>query len=150
MVVVGFLTYGLGIAPAYYGLSIFASSLIADLDLTRQQIGQMFGAFTFAYGLVSPVAAAAIRRWGIRATVTAGALCAASGFWLVSQAESAAELYVGLLARRRHRDRFLDAAARPGDTGVLVPQVSGAGDGDHPDGRRDRRLSVVTGGRARP
>ena len=95
MVAVGFVTYGLGIAPAYYGLGIFASSLIADLELTRQQIGQMFGAFTFAYGLVSPVAAAVIRRWGIRATVTAGALCAASGFWLVSQAESAAELYVG-------------------------------------------------------
>ncbi len=95
MVAVGFLTYGLGIAPAYYGLGIFASSLIADLELTRQQIGQMFGAFTFTYGLVSPVAAAVIRRWGIRATVTAGALCAASGFWLVSQAESAAELYVG-------------------------------------------------------
>ena len=95
MVVVGFLTYGLGIAPAYYGLAIFATSLIADLELTRQQIGQMFGAFTFTYGLVSPVAAAAIRRWGIRATVTAGALCAASGFWLVSEASNATELYLG-------------------------------------------------------
>lgn len=95
MVAVGFLTYGLGIAPAYYGLGIFASSLIADLDLTRQQIGQMFGAFTFTYGLVSPVAAAVIRRWGIRATVTAGALCAASGFWLVSRATSANEIYLG-------------------------------------------------------
>ncbi len=92
---VGFLIYGLGIAPAYYGLAIFASSLIDDLGLTRQQIGQMFGAFTFTYGLISPVAAVVIRRWGIRATVTAGALCAASGFWLVSQAASAAELYVG-------------------------------------------------------
>ena len=95
MVGVGFLTYGLGIAPAYYGLGVFASALIDDLGLTRQQIGEMFGAFTFTYGLVSPVAAAAIRRWGIRATVTAGALCASSGFWLVSQATSAAELYVG-------------------------------------------------------
>ncbi len=95
MVAVGFLTYGLGIAPAYYGLGIFASSLIADLELTRQQIGQMFGAFTFTYGLVSPVAATVIRRWGIRATVTAGALCGAGGFWLVSQATSATELYVG-------------------------------------------------------
>ncbi|MCY3970518.1 MAG: MFS transporter [Acidobacteria bacterium] len=95
MVGVGFLIYGLGIAPAYYGLGIFASSLIADLELTRQQIGQMFGAFTFTYGLVSPLAAAAIRRWGIRATVTAGALCAASGFWVVSEATSAAELYLG-------------------------------------------------------
>lgn len=95
MVAVGFVTYGLGIAPAYYGLGIFASSLIADLELTRQQIGEMFGAFTFTYGLVSPVAAAVIRRWGIRATVTAGALCAASGFWLVSEASSATELYLG-------------------------------------------------------
>lgn len=95
MVGIGFLTYGLGIAPAYYGLGIFASSLIADLELTRQQIGQMFGAFTFTYGLVSPVAAAVIRRWGIRATVTAGALCAASGFWVVSQASSATEIYLG-------------------------------------------------------
>jgi len=95
MVAVGFVTYGLGIAPAYYGLGIFASSLIADLELTRQQIGQMFGALTFTYGLVSPVAAAVIRRWGIRATVTAGALCAASGFWVVSQASSATEIYLG-------------------------------------------------------
>ena len=95
MVAVGFVTYGLGIAPAYYGLGIFASSLIADLGLTRQEIGQIFGAFTLTYGLISPVAAAVIRRWGIRATVTAGALCAASGFWLVSQASSATELYVG-------------------------------------------------------
>lgn len=95
MVGIGFLTYGLGIAPAYYGLGIFASSLIADLELTRQQIGQMFGAFTFTYGLVSPVAAAVIRRWGIRATVTAGALCAAAGFWVVSQASSATEIYLG-------------------------------------------------------
>ena len=95
MVGVGFVIYGLGIAPGYYGLGLFASSLIADLELTRQQIGWMFGAFTFTYGLISPVAAAVIRRWGIRATVTAGALCAASGFWLASQATSAAELYVG-------------------------------------------------------
>ena len=95
MVAVGFLTYGLGIAPAYYGLGVFASALIEDLELNRQQIGQLFGAFTFTYGLISPVAAAVIRRWGIRATVTAGALCAACGFWLVSQAASVAELYVG-------------------------------------------------------
>ena len=95
MVAVGFLTYGLGIAPAYYGLGIFASSLIADLELTRREIGQIFGAFTLTYGLISPLAAAVISRWGIRATVTAGALCAASGFWLVSQASSATELYVG-------------------------------------------------------
>ena len=95
MVAVGFVTYGLGIAPAYYGLGIFASSLIADLELTRQEIGQIFGAFTLTYGLISPLAAAVISRWGIRATVTAGALCAASGFWLVSQASSATELYVG-------------------------------------------------------
>lgn len=95
MVAVGFVTYGLGIAPGYYGLGIFASALIDDLGLSRQQIGELFGAFTFTYGLVSLVAAAAIRRWGIRATVTAGALCAASGFWLVSRAESVTELYVG-------------------------------------------------------
>lgn len=95
MVGIGFVIYGLGIAPAYYGLGVFASSLIEDLGLTRQQIGEIFGAFTFTYGLVSPVAAAVIRRWGIRATVTAGALCAASGFWVVSQATSATELYVG-------------------------------------------------------
>ena len=95
MVAVGFLIYGLGIAPAYYGHGIFAPALVDDLGLTRQQIGQMFGAFTFTYGLVSLLAAAAIRRWGIRATVTAGALCAASGFWVVSEASSATELYLG-------------------------------------------------------
>ena len=92
---VGFLIYGLGIAPAYYSWGFFAPALIAELGLSRQQIGQMFGAFTLALAAAGPVAAFVIRRFGVRATVTGGALIAAAGFWLVGRAESAIELYVG-------------------------------------------------------
>ena len=95
MVGVGFLIYGLGIGPAYYSWGFFAPELIAELGLSRQQIGQMFGAFTVAFALASPVAAVAIRRVGVRTTVTGGALLAAAGFWMVSRAESAPELYIG-------------------------------------------------------
>ncbi len=95
MVGVGFLIYGLGIGPAYYSWGFFAPELIAELGLSRQQIGQMFGAFTVAFALASPVAAVAIRRVGVRTTVTGGALLAAAGFWMVSRAESAQELYIG-------------------------------------------------------
>ncbi len=75
------------------------------------------------------VAAAVIRRWGIWATVTAGALCAASGFWLASQAASAAELYVGysLVGARLHHACRVDHSGLPGGRQPVRPAVRLAG-----------------------
>jgi MFS family permease len=93
LVGVGFLVYGLGIAPAYYSWGFLAPELMADLGLTREQVGSMFGAFTLMYAIVSPLAAAAMGRWGLRTVVTAGSLISALGFWMVGSAESAIDLY---------------------------------------------------------
>ena len=93
LVGVGFLIYGLGIAPAYYSWGFFAPELVRDLGLTREQVGSIFGAFTLTFALVSPLAAAAMGRFGLRTVVTAGALISAVGFWMVGQAETATDLY---------------------------------------------------------
>jgi len=94
LVSIGFLLYGLGIAPAYYSWGFIAPAMIDDIDLTREQIGGIFGAFTLTFSLVGPLAAWSIRRVGLRVTITAGALIAALGFGLVSVAESVAGLYL--------------------------------------------------------
>ena len=68
LVGVGFLFYGLGIAPAYYSWGFFAPEVIAELGISRQQVGEVFGTFTLTFALTSMLSAAAIHRWGLRAT----------------------------------------------------------------------------------
>lgn len=95
LLVIGFLIYGLGVSPAYYSWGFFAPEVIAELGLTRAQIGEVFGTFTLTYSAVSPLVAFAIARFGLRITVTAGALVAACGFVITSQAYSLFGFYVG-------------------------------------------------------
>ena len=94
MVGLGFLFYGLGIAPAYYSWGFFAPEIIADLDLTRQQVGEIFGAFALMLSISSMVSSTLINRWGVRVTVTLGAVLASLGWLLVSQANSVSQLYI--------------------------------------------------------
>ena len=94
LVGVGFLLYGLGMAPAYYSWGFFAPEVIAELGLTRQQIGEVFGAFTLSFAVVSSFTSLAVARIGLRATVTVGALVCAAGWLWVSRAQSLTELYL--------------------------------------------------------
>ncbi len=94
MVGLGFLFYGLGIAPAYYSWGFFAPEIIADLHLTRQQVGEIFGAFALMLSISSLVSSNLINRWGVRVTVTLGAVLASIGWFLVSQANSVSQLYI--------------------------------------------------------
>ena len=94
LVGVGFLFYGLGIAPAYYSWGFFAPEVIAELGITRQQVGEVFGTFTLTFALTSMLSAAAIHRWGLRVTVTFGALVGALGWFMVGRAESLTQLYL--------------------------------------------------------
>ena len=94
MVGLGFLFYGLGIAPAYYSWGFFAPEIRADLDLTRQQVGEIFGAFALMLSISSMVSSTLINRWGVRVTVTLGAVLASLGWLLVSQANSVSQLYI--------------------------------------------------------
>lgn len=94
LVGVGFLLYGMGMAPAYYSWGFFAPEVIEEFGLSRQQVGEVFGTFTLVFALTSTLAAAAIHRLGLRFTVTAGALTGALAWFLVSQAQSLNHLYL--------------------------------------------------------
>ncbi len=94
LVGVGFIFYGLGIAPAYYSWGFFAPEIIDELGISRQDIGSIFGAFTLALALSSVPAAAAIQRFGLRITVSLGAVIAAAGWLMVGKADSLFELYL--------------------------------------------------------
>jgi hypothetical protein len=69
--------------------------VIAELGLTRAQVGQVFGTFTLTDAGTSPLVAVAISRFGLRVTVTGRALVAASGFVITSQSYSLFGFYVG-------------------------------------------------------
>lgn len=94
LVGIGFVVYGLGIGPGYYSWGFFAPEVMADIGLTRQQVGQIFGAFTLTFAVAGPLAAWSIRSWGLRGTVAVGALVAALGFWLTSRADSVSDLFL--------------------------------------------------------
>ena len=94
IVLAGLFCYGLGISPAYYSWGFFAPEVMEELDLSRAQVGDVFGIFHLMFSIVAPVVGIALDRFGIRATVTVGALCAALGFWLTSRADTLTELYL--------------------------------------------------------
>jgi sugar phosphate permease len=94
IVAIGFLIYGLGIAPAYYSWGFFAPEVIAELGITRQQVGTVFGAITLVFALTSFLSAAVIRYFGLRVTVTVGALICALSWFLVGRAESINQIYL--------------------------------------------------------
>jgi len=92
MVALSFGLYGLGMAPAYYAWGFLAPEVIAELGLTRAQIGNTFGLFALTFAATSPVAALAIQRCGLRPVVAVGAVIGAGGFAWTSLAQSANEL----------------------------------------------------------
>ncbi len=94
MVVVGFLCYGLGLAPAYYSWGYYGPELIDELGLSRTEIGLAFGLFGLTYSLAAPLSAVSISFLGLRQTMTLGPLMAALGFFLLSRANSAWDCYL--------------------------------------------------------
>jgi len=92
MVALAFALYGFGMAPAYYAWGFLAPEIIADVGLSREQIGSTFGLFTLTFALTSPVAGVAIDRIGLRPVLVLGAFLGAAGFSWTSVATSAAEL----------------------------------------------------------
>ncbi len=49
IVVIAWILYGFGIAPAFYSWGQFAPTLIEDLEISRANFGLIFGMFTFIY-----------------------------------------------------------------------------------------------------
>jgi len=92
MVGLAFLLYGFGMAPAYYTWGFLAPEIVADVGLTREQVGNTFGLFTLTFAAASPLAAGAIRRLGLRVTVALGATVGALGFLWTSLASGPDEL----------------------------------------------------------
>ena len=55
IVVVAWILYGFGIAPAFYSWGQFAPTLIEDLELSRADFGLIFGIFTLIYSAMGPL-----------------------------------------------------------------------------------------------
>jgi len=88
IVALAWLIYGFGIAPAYFSWGFFAPEAIDELGLSRREIGLVFGAFTFLYSASSPLVGLALLRFNLRTIICAGSLLAATGFMLLSRAET--------------------------------------------------------------
>ena len=95
MVGTGLLCYGFGVSPGYYSWGFYGPEMIEELGLTRKQFGDVFGIFSLVMSVMALAAGYAITRWGLRRVVSAGALVAALGFFLLSRARSLADLYWG-------------------------------------------------------
>ena len=93
---VAWILYGFGISPAYYAAGQFAPELKADLGLTDEQWGYIWGAFNFVFSAMGPVAAYLVARFSVRFTMTAGALICSSGFFYMSRADSLVDCVIGL------------------------------------------------------
>jgi MFS family permease len=94
LVAVAWVLYGFGVAPAYYSWGFFLPEVIEELGISRTQSGQIFGVYAFVGAAVAPLVGWALGRFGIRWMITLGSLAAAGGFWMVSRADTLAELYV--------------------------------------------------------
>ena len=97
IVVVTWILYGFGIAPAFYSWGQFAPALIDEFDLSKAEFGLIFGFFTFTYSAVGPLVAFLQSRISIRITMTFGAALSAAGFWYMSRADSILDCYIGFV-----------------------------------------------------
>ena len=95
IVLVAWILYGFGIAPAYYSWGRFASDLIEDLGLSRSNFGLVFGLFTLLYSCVGFLVGPAMARWSIRFVMTFGFAVSSLGFFYMSRADSLIDCLIG-------------------------------------------------------
>ena len=88
ILVVAWLAYGLSLCPGYYSWSVVSPNIVADLELSREEVGTIFGLFVFLIGGVAPVVGTAIDRFGTRVVMPIGCLISGTGFLLMSRANS--------------------------------------------------------------
>ena len=92
MIGLGSVCYGLAISPMYYCWGFFLPEMQADLGMNDTQGGLIFSVFSWVYHGLGPVAGFAIGRWGIRSMMSLGAVVGVLAFWLMSRADSFADL----------------------------------------------------------
>lgn len=95
LIPVAWLVYGLGISPGYYSFGQFGKPFMADLGISRQQFGLIFGIFTFMYSGVGPIVGMTQARVGLRTVMTGGSLMASIGFLIMSRAENMPTAIIG-------------------------------------------------------
>ena len=86
--------YGFGIGPAYVSWGFLAPEMIAELGISRSDIGGVFGLFTFCYSASAIVVAVLQRRVGIRNIMALGFALSTLGFILMSRVETAFDCYI--------------------------------------------------------
>lgn len=94
LVAVGFLCYGFGVAPIFYSWGQYGIEMEADIGLTKTQRGSIFGLFSLVYAVCSPLAAMAIRRFGLRIVMTFGSLLCATAVTYMARADSILDCYI--------------------------------------------------------
>jgi len=87
--------YGLGITPGYFGWGILFAGLEEELHYTKQDLGLIFGLFTFLYSGVGPIVGWLQRKMTIRGVMTLGSLMTALGYVIVSRSDSKGEFLIG-------------------------------------------------------
>ena len=92
LVLAGWIIYGFGMGPVYYGWVFFLPGMMDELGMSRATAGWVFGAYLLAGGMASPLIGIAIGRFGLRKTITTGALVGALGFYLTSRSQSVLHL----------------------------------------------------------
>ena len=95
MLAIGWLIYGLGVAPGYYSWGVLAEAAMPDLGMDRARVGLVFGIFTLLYSTVAPLSGLLVQRFGVRSMMTLGSLVAATGFFLTSRAETVVDALLG-------------------------------------------------------
>ncbi len=138
VVAAGLFCYGLGISPAYYSWGFFAPEVMAELHLSRAQVGDVFGIFSLVFSIVAPLVGLALDRFGLRADGDGGRAVRRARLLAHQPRRHAQRALLELCADRRHRHRLLDHPAGADAGGELVRALSRAGDRDHP-GRAARR-----------
>lgn len=67
-----------------YGAPVLVAAMAKDLGLNRQAVGGVFSSYMICLGVMSPIAALFINRFGARAALCTGALVAALGAFLIA------------------------------------------------------------------
>ena len=88
ILVVAWFTYGLSFCSGYYSWSVVSPLIVADVGLTRENMGTVLGLFMFLLGGAGPLVGVAIARFGVRMVIPMGCTISAVGFVLMSRADS--------------------------------------------------------------
>lgn len=95
ILIAAFLCLFIWAGSAYFGFSLFVTSLEADFSWGRGEIMAAFTIFYLVQGVASPFIGRVVDRFGVRGVISVGALVTGLGFILLSQVSTIWYFYLG-------------------------------------------------------